>query len=31
MKKRFWNEIDKQETLERLKIKIEKDKLKKSK
>ena len=29
MKKRFWNEIDEQETLERLKIKIETEKLKK--
>ena len=29
MKKRFWNEIDEQETLERLKIKIETQKLKK--
>ena len=28
MKKRFWNEIDEQETLERLKIKIETEKLK---
>ena len=29
MKKRFWNEIDEQETLERLKIEIETQKLKK--
>ena len=29
MKKRFWNETDEQETLERLKIKIETQKLKK--
>ena len=29
MKKRFWIEIDEQETLERLKIKIETQKLKK--
>ena len=29
MKKRFWNKIDEQETLEKLKIKIETEKLKK--